>query len=271
MRVANLAIHLRNADDRNKLDPNKEDHLRPIFSSEVYRQLTHGKKTEEKGSDKPEIATKHYDGLLNLIAKEINHEVSQISDIELNIVDTQPACLLGLDQDFVSSPRLDNLFSSFFALKAILADPTIADNAFIDLICLFDHEEVGSLSAQGADSVMLLQNLNRIFSVLTNGQTPKADSFEKAIQRSFVVSADMAHSVHPNYPEKHQFLHRPLMNSGIVVKTNVNQRYATDGVSCSILRMIAEVAKVPLQVMNDTSTMRGVTLYFCIRCLCSCV
>eukprot|EP01017_Pseudomicrothorax_dubius_P010908 TRINITY_DN1396_c0_g1_i3.p1 TRINITY_DN1396_c0_g1~~TRINITY_DN1396_c0_g1_i3.p1 ORF type:complete len:316 (-),score=76.78 TRINITY_DN1396_c0_g1_i3:204-1151(-) len=250
MRVPNLAIHLRDGADRNKLEPNKEVELRPIFSSEVYRQLTHG----DSRKDNVPIEAKHYEGLIQLISRETGIPTQDISDLDFCITDTQPATLLGLDQEFISSPRLDNLYSSYQALRAILADEAHApDDQYVNMVVLFDHEEVGSLSSQGAESMMLRQSLERVYNVLA-GAGNSVDGFEAALSRSLFISADMAHSVHPNYAAKHQELHRPQMNKGIVLKVNVNQSYATDGISASILRLIAERSKVPLQefvVRND--------------------
>eukprot|EP01017_Pseudomicrothorax_dubius_P012892 TRINITY_DN1549_c0_g2_i1.p2 TRINITY_DN1549_c0_g2~~TRINITY_DN1549_c0_g2_i1.p2 ORF type:complete len:184 (-),score=39.85 TRINITY_DN1549_c0_g2_i1:161-712(-) len=119
------------------------------------------------------------------------------------------------------------------------------------MVVLFDHEEIGSQSSQGARSEMLRDSLERIFAA----KSPVNASIVRPLSRSLFVSADMAHAAHPNYPGKHQELHQPIMNKGIVIKTNVNQSYATDGVSASILRLVAEKAKVPVQefiVRNDS-------------------
>lgn len=101
---------------------------------------------------------------MNLIAKETGINSSDIVDLDLSFCDANPATLVGLNQEFISSPRIDNQVSSFFALKAITnPDSYDPDSSFINLICLFDHEEIGSVSAQGADSVMLTNNLERIY------------------------------------------------------------------------------------------------------------
>lgn len=216
------------------------------MASEIYKQLTYG-----VGAQPPlegSIAPKHYDGLLKAINQASGVKIEDILDLDLSIIDTQPACFLGLDKDFISSPRLDNLYSSYYALRAIIADDSLqSDSSFVNIIVLFDHEEIGSLSAQGANSIILPQNMKRIHNLLATGQPGGVDSFEKAVQRSFVISADMAHAVHPNYASKHEVNHKPHMNQGIVIKINVNSNYATDGVSGSILRLLADNAKVPLQ------------------------
>lgn len=125
----------------------------------------------------------------------------------------------------------------------------------INMTALFDHEECGSDSAQGAGSPIVFNSLYRIFKVLTEGKKVACDGFEKTVQRSFLISADMAHAVHPNYSEKHQSNHAVEMNKGIVIKMNYNQRYATDLVSSSLLKAIGLKAGVPLNefvVKNDS-------------------
>ena len=112
------------------------------------------------------------------------------------------------------------------------------------MVTLFDHEECGSDSAQGAGSPIICQSLSRIYKVLCEEQS---DNFDKAMQKSFLVSADMAHSVHPNYPDRHQENHQSELNKGIMIKTNYNQRYATDLVSASILKILARQVNIPIQ------------------------
>ena len=132
----------------------------------------------------------------------------------------------------MSSGKIDNLYSTFSALKTITsADYSIKENKFIDLVFFFDHEEIGSESAQGAGSPIVLETLRRIFKLLTHGQEIQKDAYEKALRRSYILSADCAHSVHPCYSDKHQSNHQCKLNQGIVLKINANQRYASDAVS----------------------------------------
>lgn len=115
---------------------------------------------------------------------------------------------------------------------------------------------MGSESAQGAGSTILIQSVFRIYKLLTEGKNVAVDGFEKTMQSSFLLSADMAHAVHPNYPEKHQCNHMVEINKGIVIKVNHNQRYATDLVSSTILKAIADKANVPMSefvVRNDSA------------------
>ena len=134
------------------------------------------------------------------------------------------------------------------------------NNAEVEMIMLFDHEEIGSQSAQGADSNMVVESTQRIFNGLSQGQGLRPgefmwENYYSAIHRSFLLSADMAHAVHPNYPEKHQGQHMPMIQKGIVLKINANQRYMTDTVGSSVLKVLAQQAGVPIQefiVRNDS-------------------
>ena len=162
-----------------------------------------------------------------------------------------------MHEEFVSSPRLDNLASSLCALDALIKHSKhdvkkARQHSEIDMIILFDHEEVGSASAQGADSNMANEITTRITECL--GGKTQEDHF-RAIRNSIVVSADMAHAVHPNFIGKHQPQHYPHIHEGIVIKINANQRYATDSVSQAVLKVLADRCGVPLQefiVRNDS-------------------
>lgn len=162
-----------------------------------------------------------------------------------------------MHDEFVSSPRLDNLASSLCSLDSIIRHSKqdlkeFHNNAEIDLIMLFDHEEIGSTSAQGADSNMAVEVTQRIFNAL--GSHSQEDYY-RAIHRSLLISADMAHACHPNYTEKHQPSHQPKIHEGIVIKTNANQRYMTDSVGTTILRHMCNQVNVPIQdfiVRNDS-------------------
>lgn len=154
-----------------------------------------------------------------------------------------------MHEEFVSSPRLDNLASSLCALDAIIKHSkkdvkTARNHSEVDMIILFDHEEVGSQSAQGADSNMANEILTRLSECL--GAKTSEDHF-RTVRNSLLLSADMAHAVHPNFSGKHQSQHMPVFHQGIVIKHNTNQRYATDSVSAAVLKVIADRCGVPMQ------------------------
>ena len=169
--------------------------------------------------------------------------VSRILGFELSLYDRQPAAVVGLGEEFIASARLDNLLSCFAATEALVAGST-RTNA---LIVLSDHEEVGSGSASGAEGPFLRDVLGRICG---DGQ-----ALSRAVSRSMLVSADNAHGVHPNYPDKHEPAHRPRINAGPVIKINHNQRYATNSETEALFRHVCEESGVPVQTIVVRSDM----------------
>jgi aspartyl aminopeptidase len=194
LKVPNLAIHL--TDRSGNFEPNKESHTKPILASSVVDQLFGS--SESVAEDTYRCEDKHFKNLLKRIATDLKIETSQIVDFELNVIDTQPSAIVGLHKEFVSSPRVDNLVSSLVALDSLIECPAGKDDAEVNMIMLFDHEEVGSQSAQGADSNMAVEATTRIFESLSPKQGNKSDYY-RAIRQSFLISADMAHAIHPNY------------------------------------------------------------------------
>jgi aspartyl aminopeptidase len=249
LKIPNLAIHL----DRTvseKFVFNNEDQLVPILSSTFNKPAN-----PEEARDR-ESKAKHHSALLALIAREIGCEVGAIEDLELSVVDTQPAAIGGIDNDFVFGPRLDNQGMSFCGLEGLVQSmSTLADCSSIRMLGLFDHEEVGSSSTQGAASSLVLDTLRRITNSMAPAGSHSSDLFERTIRRSFLVSADMAHSLHPNYASKHEANHQPKIGGGVVIKTNVNQRYATSTPTGYVIREVAKRNGVPIQefvVRNDS-------------------
>lgn len=162
-------------------------------------------------------------------------EAQEVLDFELCFYDTQPPALVGLAEEFIASARLDNLLSCYTGLEALLgADP----GQWALLVCN-DHEEVGSLSATGAQGPMLREFLRRL---------PGAGaSLAPLMQRSMLISADNAHGVHPNFQDKHDPGHGPLLNAGPVIKVNASQRYATGSDGAALFRLLARELEVPVQ------------------------
>ncbi|KAJ2993205.1 hypothetical protein HDV02_002580 [Globomyces sp. JEL0801] len=270
LRIPTLAIHL----DRNSGDNftfNKEVQLTPILTEAAAKELN--KTKTETESDR------HHPEMLELIAKEMGCEgiiqiikngilksaveftfhfpsnIAQIRDFELCLYDTQPASIGGANDEFIHSARLDNLMMSFCGLTAICetTDESVKNDDLIRMVTLFDNEEVGSTTAHGADSNLLEVTLRRLSSLAVGAV--EEGSFERAMVKSMLISADMAHALHPNYPEKHEDNHRPAMNKGVVIKQNANQRYATTSITTHILREAAAIASVKLQefvVRNDS-------------------
>ena len=164
-------------------------------------------------------------------------------DYELSFYDTQSAAIVGLNQDFIASARLDNLLSCYAGLQALIDSD---DEETCVLVCT-DHEEVGSCSACGADGPFLEQVLRRVL--------PEGDGFVRVIQKSLLVSADNAHGVHPNYADKHDGNHGPKLNAGPVIKVNNNQRYATSSETAGFFRHLCLENEVPVQSFVTRSDM----------------
>jgi aspartyl aminopeptidase len=147
----------------------------------------------------------------------------KVLDYELSFYDTQPAAVIGLQDEFIASARLDNLLSCYIGMQALLTD----SGEYRVLVCN-DHEEIGSQSAAGAQGPMLRSVLGRLVA---------SDSeFTRAIDRSMMISVDNAHGIHPNFSERHDANHGPVLNGGPVIKMNANQRYATNSETSSLFR-----------------------------------
>lgn len=171
---------------------------------------------------------------------------------DLMLHDVQPPGYLGADREFVVSARLDNLVSVHAGVTALASAATAADEpVYVPVLAAFDHEEVGSGSATGAQGPLLERVLSR--SVTARGGSP--EDWSRALAGAFCVSADMAHAVHPNYAERHDPDHRPLPNGGPTLKVNVNQRYATDSTGMAVFASACERAGVPWQPFVSNNAM----------------
>ncbi|XP_073013544.1 probable aspartyl aminopeptidase [Typha latifolia] len=257
MRIPTLAIHLdRGVTEGFKV--NTHNHLLPVLATSVKGEIQKlvGENGPAESSEKKNVKDmKHHSVLLQLISEQACCEPDEICDFELQVCDTQPSIVGGAMKEFIFSGRLDNLCMSFCSLKALIdsscSESSLDDESGVRMVALFDHEEVGSNSAQGAGSPAMLDALSRITTFFSPSDSKL---LERTIQRSFLVSADMAHALHPNYMDKHEENHQPKLHGGLVIKHNANQRYATNAVTSFIFREIAEKHELPIQdfvVRND--------------------
>lgn len=223
--IPSLAIHLdREANGGRKVNP--QTMLPPIVGL--------------SGTDKFNLKQLILD---KLVDSQLAKKTDVVSDFELSLYDTNPAAIIGLDEAFIAGSRLDNLVSCWIGLKALI-DSSSVDTQL--LICN-DHEEVGSGSFAGARSDLLESVLMRMVG--------DAAKFSSVMSRSLLVSADNAHGLHPNFLEKHDQSHGPILNAGPVLKFNANQSYATNSETAAILNLAARNKNIPMQSFVSRSDM----------------
>ena len=189
-----------------------------------------------------------------LLKKQIKMEhpdsfAQKILGYELSFYDTNPASIIGIKDEFIAGARLDNLLSCYVGIQSLLdADPGVSS-----LVVCNDHEEVGSASAAGAEGPFLKAVLHRVI--------PATEERIRTIAKSLLVSTDNAHGIHPNYPDRHDTNHGPILNKGPVIKINANQRYATNSETEGYFSFICEANKVPYQkFINRTDMACGSTI-----------
>ncbi len=214
-RVPNLAIHLSRGVNNDGLILNAQKHLVPILGL--------GKEMD----------------LRALLAAAVGEPADAILDHDLMLYGTEKAAIAGVDDELVLAARLDNLGSCHAATSALCA---AGPAPHTQVIVLYDHEECGSRSAVGAAGTALRDVLRRIVAATTRDAASIDQAFARAISASFLVSADMAHAVHPNYADQHEPQHLPQMNRGLVIKSNSNQSYATNGETAARFRLFCEAA-----------------------------
>jgi len=175
-----------------------------------------------------------------LLLDQIQHEhanipVAEVLDYEISCYDVQPPAVIGLNDDFIAASRLDNLLSCYAACRSII--DASGDTPAV-MVCN-DHEEVGSLSASGAQGPFLRSTLERLCGT--------GETMDRAMDSSVLLSVDNAHAVHPNYEDKHDPQHRPCLNGGPVIKYNANQRYATNSETAALFRNLCQTLDIPVQ------------------------
>ncbi len=222
LRIPQLAIHLNREVNEKGLLLNMQTHLPPIL------QMAETDLSSENV-------------LKDLVARELNCQASGIVSLDLALYDVQASAFAGPNEEFLFAPRLDNLASCHAATLGLL-EASNQDDA-TRVLAFYDHEEVGSETAQGGGSPFLKDALERM---VMDSKNPR-ETLMRAIAQSIFISADMAHAVHPNYADKHEGQHLPLINAGPVIKTNAGQRYATEGVSSAHFELLCRRAGVNVQ------------------------
>ena len=199
--------------------------------------------------------------LMNVTLEELNSTIADcqfcakdVLDFDLYLADATPACTFGVHNEFISSGRLDDLSMCYAGLEALIASDTTDTT---QVLALFDNEETGSQTKQGAGSPFLAYILKRI----AMSQSHTEEAYYQAVERAFMISADNAHAWHPNYPEKYDPTNHPMLGGGPVIKFNAAQKYASDAVSAAVFAGLCEKAGVPCQrFVNHSDVAGGSTL-----------
>jgi aspartyl aminopeptidase len=233
LRFPQLAVHLDRAvnSDGLKLDPQR--HLNPVIG----------------------LGDVEHNDLVGHLAKLAGQTGAEVAGYDISVADTQPPAVFGLDDAFFASGRLDNLSSVHASLVAFLTLPESLDS--ISVFAAFDHEEVGSDTRSGASGPLLSDILIRVSAGLGASETQRLQAFAG----SWCLSADAGHSVHPNYPERHDPVNRPVAGSGPILKINANQRYATDALGAAEWARSCDAAGVDFQeFVSNNSVPCGSTI-----------
>lgn len=230
LRIPNLAIHMNRKVNEEGLKLHKQNELLPFLAQLANDQL-------------PQFC------LLTLLEQMTGVSASQILSWDLAVYDTQKGTIWGANQEFYTDSQIDNLASCHAGLLAVL-DDTVLDHATSTSVCaFFDHEEIGSKSHIGADSSFLADILQRISLAIS----PDHEDTARALAQSFLVSADMAHAYHPNFPSAYDADHKVFVNQGPVIKFNANRRYSSESVSAAHFMHWCEAADVPYQRYSHRS------------------
>ena len=236
-RVPSLAIHLNRSVNTDGLVLNPQNHLPPVLAIESLGEF-----------DLREFLVGELDGV----------SVADLVAFDLCFYDASPPTRGGARGEYIFSGRLDNLAMCHASVSALLSAP--AESGATRGFVLYDHEEVGSQSAQGAGSTFLSEVMRRI-TLAHPKTTATSDVMERTLHRSFMISADMAHAIHPNYADKHEAQHAPLLGGGPVIKANANQRYATDGESAARFELwCADAGFQPQRFVTRTDLACGSTI-----------
>lgn len=228
--IPSLAIHL-NRSVNEGIELNKQKDMLPLLSITNQQPVT-------------ELSLK------KIMANRLDVAVEDILDYDLFLYEYERGCTVGINDEMISASRIDNLAMVHAGLQALVnVQPALATQ----MLCIFDNEEVGSVSKQGAGSPFLRQVVERIMEI--SGKSK--EQLHRCIYQSFMISADMAHSLHPNAIEKHDPMLHPIINQGIVIKYHAGQKYTSDADSAAVFEMVCRQAGVPFQRFANRSDMNG--------------
>ena len=226
--IPNLAIHM-NREINKGVDLNRQTHMLPII----------GLSGEEKAEGR----------FLKFLAEKVGVEPEDILDFDLQLYSVEEPMYVGMDREFISAPHLDNTTSVYAVLSGVCGE--VSEHG-VNLAAIFDHEEIGSRSAQGAASMQLYNLLEKIFKSI-----PMHADMNETIYGSMMLSVDVAHAVHPNYPGKADPVLKPLPGKGFCIKEACSQAYATDSRAIAVVQQICEEKKIPYQKYANRSDVPG--------------
>ena len=228
--IPNLAIHM-NREVNNGVKYSAQTDMCPVLSATA---------------DKTQFGT--------LLAEKAGVNIEDVLGQDLYLYTRQKGLVVGVDKDMIMSPRLDDLECAYSSMHAMIES---TPGKFVNICAVLDNEEVGSGTRQGADSDFLYSTLKRIVYAMGGNE----EAYMQAVAESFLISADNAHAVHPNHPEKADPTNRPVLNGGIVIKYSGNQKYTSDAFSGSVMKKLCMEAEVPYQVFyNHSDVLGGSTL-----------
>ena len=223
----------------------------PNIAIHMDRNMNDGKKFNPQVDMLPLYALKDEgDGFMALIAKEAGVKEEDIIGHDLFLYNRQKGTVLGANNEFVCCAKLDDLQCAFASMKGFMAQENVKA---MPVLAVFDNEEVGSSTKQGAASTFLFDTLNRVVKALGGDE----NTYRKALSHSFMISADNAHAVHPNQPGIADPTNRPAINKGVVIKYNANQRYTTDAISAAIFKGLLDDMGISYQTFANRSDILG--------------
>lgn len=223
--IPNLAIHMdRDANNGHKIDVQSE--IRPVLSLDKDKKL------------------------MEIVAQNAKVDEKNILCADLFLYNRSEPCIWGAEDEFISSPKLDDLECAFSTLEGFVESEK---NDSVKVYCVFDNEEVGSESRQGAASTFLNDTLSRINFALGGD----FEDYKISLSKSFMVSADNAHAVHPNFVSVADPINRPKLNGGVVIKFNAAQKYTSDALSAGFFKQVCRNADVPFQIFTNNSNVAG--------------